>query len=526
MLPLVLLSLLWGGSLQDKEYKLQVLISVRVQEGLCVTVPCNFSYPWEDSFPSGKLYIFWFEDGADIYRDPPVATNKPGRAVKTETWGRFRFLGDPSTNDCSLSITDARKNDTGTYFLRVERGLKVRYTYKDKLHLRVTDFREKPNIYIPELLESGHPTNLTCSLPGSCDGGRPLTFSWTGDALNRQDPSTLQSSVLTLILRPQDHGTYLTCQVKRQRTWLVTKTTIQLNVSYAPENLTVFFQNGTALKVIRNSSPLSILEGQSLHLICVADSNPPSELTWFQGSRALNVSSIFNMGYLELHQVRTRNEGVFTCRAKNRLGSQNISLSLSVTYPPRLLWSSCSWKAMGLQCSCSAQAWPAPSLHWWVGDRLVEEKSSNASFSVTSSCTGPWANSSFSLLTGLSPILRLRCEARNDHGNQTVAVQMLPATHCPAELGAEGKALRAPSTHSQSSASEGLELPPNISGWMEVEVRRDLCCPCFSKVEEGSGSLIRTLVRGVLMGAGFLLTYGLTWLYYTRCEGPQRNRAD
>ncbi|XP_044540840.1 sialic acid-binding Ig-like lectin 14 [Gracilinanus agilis] len=40
---------------------------------------------------------------------------------------------------------------------------------------------------------------------------------------------------------------------------------------------------------------------------------------------------------------------------------------------------------------------------------------------------------------------------------------------------------------------------------------------------QGSSSwpLVLTLLRGGLMGAGFLLTYGLTWLYYTRKLGGQ-----
>ena len=28
--------------------------------------------------------------------------------------------------------------------------------------------------------------------------------------------------------------------------------------------------------------------------------------------------------------------------------------------------------------------------------------------------------------------------------------------------------------------------------------------------------LVLTLLRGALMGSGFLFTYGLTWIYYTR----------
>ncbi|XP_023399111.1 sialic acid-binding Ig-like lectin 5 isoform X3 [Loxodonta africana] len=458
MLPLLLLlPLLWGGSLQ-KEYlwfKLQVPELVTVQEGLCVLVPCKFSYPQDMSPSTDPLYIYWYYASDSMYRRSLVATNHQGRVVKTETQGRFHLLGDPKAHNCSLSIRDARKSDIGTYMFRVERGQNIQHTYKEKLNLQVTgprhlcvsssDLTEKPNIHILEPLESGRPTNLTCSLPGSCEGGRLLTFSWTGDALNMLGPSTLQSSVLTLIPRPQDHGTYLTCQVNYQESQVTTKITILLNVTYAPENLTVniFFQNGTVLKVMGNNISLPILEGQSLRLVCLADSNPPAELSWFQRFQALNTSPIFNMGELELPQVRIGNEGEFTCGAQNPLGSQHISLCLSVFYAPQMLGPSCSWEAEGLHCSCSARARPAPSLRWRVWEGLVEGNSSNASIMVTSSSAGPWANSSLSLHMGLSSGLRIHCEAQNDHGNQSVTVLLLAgksASRAEVALGALGGA--------------------------------------------------------------------------------------
>ncbi|KAM9226255.1 sialic acid-binding Ig-like lectin 5 [Dugong dugon] len=464
MLPLLLLlPLLWGGSLQEYPgYELHIPELVTVQEGLCVIVFCEF-YLRRVSFTTDQLCIYWYWTGGNIYSNHLVATNCQNLVVKTETQGRFHLLGDPKTNNCSLSIRDARKSDTGTYELQVWTRQYVQYFYQNKLNLQhlgprhlplsSSDLTEKPDIHILEPLQSGSPTNLTCSLPGSCDGGRLLTFSWMGDALNMLDPSTLQSSVLTLTPRPQDHGTYLTCQVKHHLwPWVTTERTVRLNVSWpylsipdAPQNLTIkiFFQNGTVLKVMGNTIPLPILEGQSLRLVCVADSNPPEELSWFQGSRALNASPIFNTSDLELSPVRIGNEGEFTCRAQNLLGSQNVSLGLSVLYPPQMLGSSCSWEAEGVHCSCFAQAWPAPFLHWWIGDRLVEGNSSNTSFSVTSSSIGPWTKSSLSLSMELTSVLRLCCEAWNDHGNQSVTVLLLPgksASRAEVALGALGGA--------------------------------------------------------------------------------------
>ena len=90
---------------------------------------------------------------------------------------------------------------------------------------------QKPDILIQEPLESGCPTKLTCSLPGSCEGGRPLAFSWVGAAVDSLNPHNLRSSVLTFTPRPQDHGTNLTCQVKRQGSRVTVERTIWLNVS-------------------------------------------------------------------------------------------------------------------------------------------------------------------------------------------------------------------------------------------------------------------------------------------------------
>ena len=111
---------------------------MRVQEGLCIHVPCSFSYPRSLWFPSSRLYTSWYWSEASTGYTYPVATNSPYIHVKKQTQGRF-LLGDPTTNNCSISIRDARKSDTGTYIFRVERGRNVKYTYRDKmLTLQVT----------------------------------------------------------------------------------------------------------------------------------------------------------------------------------------------------------------------------------------------------------------------------------------------------------------------------------------------------------------------------------------------------
>ncbi|XP_060996030.1 sialic acid-binding Ig-like lectin 14 isoform X2 [Dama dama] len=378
--PLLLLPLLWGGSLQEfPGFELRVQESVTVQACMDVCVACSFSYPVNWGYWSPVTSIYWFREGDKPYNDA-VATNDRNKPVKPETRGRFRLVGDPRDKDCSLIIKEARLSDSGAYYLRVEKAPNEKYSYLDKkLNLQVT---EKPNIQFLEPLESGRPTKLTCSLSLACDDRHPLLFSWVGDALDAMNLNTIHSPELTLTPRPQDHDSKLTCRVTLQGLQVTLERTVQLNVSYAPRNvrISLSFRNVTALKILQDTSSLLISESPAVQLLCVTDSNPPAQLSWFQGSPALEAAPISSTGVLEITQVGAGDEGEVTCQAQNPLGSQQVSFSLSVQKGP-------------------------PS------------------------------------------------------------------------------------------------------------------CSCETEEPQGSWPLVVTLIRGALMGAGFLLTYGLTWIYYTRCGG-------
>ncbi|XP_070307742.1 sialic acid-binding Ig-like lectin 14 isoform X4 [Odocoileus virginianus] len=205
MVPLLLLlPLLWGESLQENPgYRLRVQESVTVQAVLGVHVPCSFSYPWSSWYSSVEPFIYWFREGDDPHSDP-VATNNPKRRVKTETRGRFRLVGDPSNNDCSLSIRDARLSDAGVYYFRVERD-DVKYSYKDKkLNLQVTD---APQLVITRISQESFTDLNGTSLPilegqflrlvcvANSNPPARLSWLWEGKPLSpsqRSDPGVLE----------------------------------------------------------------------------------------------------------------------------------------------------------------------------------------------------------------------------------------------------------------------------------------------------------------------------------------------
>ncbi|XP_044112702.1 myeloid cell surface antigen CD33-like [Neovison vison] len=241
---LLLLPLLWTGEWaegRESELWLQVQDTVKVQEGLCISVPCRFSYSYSPSYwtsPS-PVHGYWFREGPIAHQDAPVATNNPDRRVQEEIQDRFHLLGDPQAYNCSLDIRDAQRRDSGTYFFRVERGSSVSYSYtQNQFSVQVTALNHTPDILILGTLESGHPRNLTCSVLWACERSTLPTFSWTSSALTSLGPRTHLSSVLTLTPQPQDHGTSLTCQVYLAAAGVMVERTIQLNVTCATQNPT------------------------------------------------------------------------------------------------------------------------------------------------------------------------------------------------------------------------------------------------------------------------------------------------
>ncbi|XP_077887711.1 sialic acid-binding Ig-like lectin 11 [Ictidomys tridecemlineatus] len=542
MLLLALLLLQLGaGSLQKNQSSwLQMQEAVTVQEGLCVLVSCSFSYPKAGRKHSTPTYRSWYKTKKNSKPDPEdndlVATDNPDKEAKEKYKLHFRLLGDPPANNCSLGISEVRKDDSGTYYFHLEQGTGNHSYKRNPLTLTVTELTQTPDIRIQEPLQSGHLSHVTCSMPGACDWPTAPRISWAGAAL-RAAGSGLEPSTSEILLtpHPEDHGTYLSCRVTFPRAGVSSTRTVQLNVSYAPQNLTISIfrasdpalepapvadfqsdfshlevQKGQFLRllcaadshppatlswvledrvlswscplgprtlelelpvvkpgdsglytcraqnrlgsqqgsldlsvqyppedlrvtvsqenrtVIRNGTSFPILEGQSLRLVCVTHSNPPARLSWTWGTQTLSPEWLSDPGVLELPRVQTEHGGEFTCHARSLLGSQRLSLRLSVHYPPRLLGPSCSWEAQALLCSCSSCAWPPPSLHWRLGEGLLEGNSSNASLRVTSSSVGPWANSSLRLHGALSSDLRLSCEAQNAQGTQSATVLLLP----------------------------------------------------------------------------------------------------
>lgn len=135
-----------------------------------------------------------------------------------------------------------------------------------------------------------------------------------------------------------------------------------------------------------NTSHLEVQQGQSLRLLCAADSHPPATLSWSLEDRILSRSSPVGSRTLglELPRVKVGDSGHYTCQAENRQGSQQHTLEISVLCecdPPQAPSSEEGkegkegWGTGGLQQSDHQATWvgdpvsdsPTLSFHFWEG---------------------------------------------------------------------------------------------------------------------------------------------------------------
>ncbi|XP_036689915.1 sialic acid-binding Ig-like lectin 14 [Balaenoptera musculus] len=144
-------------------------------------------------------------------------------------------------------------------------------------------------------------------------------------------------------------------------------------------------------------------------------------------------------------------------------------------------------------------------------------------------------NRASALLISESPALRLLCVAdsnpparlgwfRASPGLNATCISSTKILELPGLGAAEGEfTCRAQNPLGSQQVSVSLAVQN------ELQDRCQESPSCRSRVTEaqrGSWPLVSTLIRGALMGAGFLLAYGLTWFYYTRCGGHEGGRAE
>ncbi|XP_074227131.1 sialic acid-binding Ig-like lectin 5 isoform X2 [Camelus bactrianus] len=238
------------------------------------------------------------------------------------------------------------------------------------------DLTQKPELHIPEILASGEPVTLACTVRGSCEEARALFLSWEGPGVSSSTDGSSSSSSrsgLRLARKPQDHSTALGCHLNFSLANVTRSSTVKLQMACE-----CWWARGEP-EPGRNDGPKSKAEPSAGGPGVVRGATSSFPGLWGRKSRA----------------------------------------------PARLLHSSCSLKKT-LQCSCSFHGIPTPSVRWLMGGAPVGVNGPDSGLQVTSLMLGPWANSTISLTEEPEVVTRLRCEGKNQHGIHASSIFLIP----------------------------------------------------------------------------------------------------
>ncbi|KAL8219421.1 UNVERIFIED_CONTAM: hypothetical protein K2H54_024301, partial [Gekko kuhli] len=426
----------------DPGYSLNVSSPVTVQEGLCVTIPCTFTYDASHEDQHATLYGYWYVEGRP--ENLLVATNNLKKVYEIGRHVRDRFaISDAKLKqgDCSLTVHPAEAADNNSlYYFRMEKGERARYDYIQEgrtVSLIVTE--GKPDITVSGPLREGHGASIVCAAQRCSSSDRP-TVTWTG--FSEGSPKILIPNVMDTRLETRvdfipsvaDHRRNVTCKATydRRSGSITLEGTITLNVSYAPRTFQfsgrLTHSNGS-IWAFENVAQIVAQEGDSLLVRCKADGNPAVTAAWMEKPPFSTAQSPVSNNTLRLFDLRWRDKGKYTCQAKNQESSAKGVFFLQMQHSPipcNRVDSICRREGNGYKCACSICSFPSPTIEWLVNGKIYEGNTTSRELNITSgNKTGEEAISVLHLLGEWKENTSVTCLGSNPKGQFPLEYQLL-----------------------------------------------------------------------------------------------------
>ncbi|XP_069755246.1 B-cell receptor CD22-like [Narcine bancroftii] len=403
-LALIAMCLIQGSLCQ---WSVSVDDSVYAWEGETVILNCSFQYPDPVRDPS-TVTARWLKNSpfpnnnqaAEIYNNMNLERVSPD----------VQLIGDLNERNCSLQIENIHKADTGKYYFRFELGQGNNWSGENGINVNVYARPTKPIISISEeVVEGDEMVTLTCSSTNIDQRGGG-TLSWDGisdltDWVPRTEESWAGyswsvSSNFEFTPSYQHHNQVIKCTVNYNPYSYSDETSFTLQVRYPPRN--------TALLV--NATHEEIKEGDCVTLICVGNSFPEANYTWYKKDRSSNKTKVLNTASSNIlfQKITRKNSGFYNCLATNYLGSSLSSeVEIDVQYKPDKVTIS-----QEHLYKCIAEASPPADITWKISDDSINL--TDPRVSIKSEFNGTHTVSTLKLETTAS--FCVSCLAQNKHG--------------------------------------------------------------------------------------------------------------
>ncbi|XP_039503512.1 B-cell receptor CD22-like [Pimephales promelas] len=285
-LPLVFLFMIHGVSSDDNGWGVSYSPPhICALNDSTVIMTCNYTYP-RTGYKIMK--VFWTKKPVIKGVEPPDLSKDPKYRQ------RLQYLGDKQQN-CTVRLSNVTLKDSHMYYFRFISNITgKKYIGDPGVNLTVTDLQ----VESPERVTEGDSVSLTCK--GSCALTDRATFIWYRNSLKILTESKFRNTLILNPVRREDSGRY-SCAVDGHTH---VSPDVHLNVMYPPRNVSVLI-NGSGV----------IVEGDSVTLKCISDSNPPAvNFSWFKENESSAVGSGQSFSALQ--------SGRFYCQAHNQHGSQ------------------------------------------------------------------------------------------------------------------------------------------------------------------------------------------------------------
>ncbi|XP_069804281.1 B-cell receptor CD22 isoform X4 [Dendropsophus ebraccatus] len=304
-------------SIRDENVKLGIRVSA--WEGSCALLPCEIisrhtidHYLW--------FYNSEFDKDKKDFKGVVVYHSKNEAEVNSYFKNRVEYRGK-GAKDCTILLKDLKKNDTGSYDLRQIWQDGERWMSKSSLMLTVSESKGL-NIHVPEMQENKSVT-LTCSADYYCPVYDKLIWHHVGMTDNKRTTTTptmtTTTTTLTFVPTWEDDNKNISCVLQRMNETKEMKT-IQLNVKYLPQNVTVVIKPDKQIR-----------EGTQVTFNCVfTNGNPPdTNITWHKNKNPV-------IPFKVTKTIQAADAGSYSCKAGNKVGSSfSNPVDVDVLYGPK-----------------------------------------------------------------------------------------------------------------------------------------------------------------------------------------------
>ncbi|XP_053560304.1 sialoadhesin [Bombina bombina] len=287
-------------------------------------------------------------------------------ASSNSTVSNRRFQMHFSSGTLRLEIQDVMLIDEGTYIFTASNHIG---TAKTSIDFTVDDARVlvSPSAKVQE----GHSVTLTCDVLTSSH--LVTGYTWYKDSRWLQEGSV--GTIVYKKVSVSDAGSYACTAHSSEST--KRSPAASLNVLYTPRNMAL----------------TSFLETQERHMgviVCIVQSDPPSQLSLYKGNKPLLPSGSHDTNHhftflvshnslrLEISDITYEDQGVYTCQANSSIGTANKSIRFSVetarvaVFPSTELAEGAS---MNLTCEIPSKAQNKFIYTWYKNNKLMREGS-------------------------------------------------------------------------------------------------------------------------------------------------------